>query len=740
LNAPQANKDHRQLKNVDDERFWLNSAIMKSNRRWMPFLVAALTALAMVALRGWDPAYLQAQRAGGFDTLQRIWPRQMVEPQPVRVVDIDEKSLAAMGQWPWPRSRLAELTRNLGDLGAAVVAFDIIFPEEDRLSPRHLAENPVYSSYFKDATTLPDTDEDFAAALSSTPTVLAFATGSDRDAKTLPLKSSFAQTGQSVASAAPLISKVAGNIKPLEAAATGLGNINLDLAGEQGVARSIPMLRSDGERLFPALSIEALRVAQGADALVVHGNADDAGIIEGLTVGAAEVPVTERGLFMLHFRENDPSLYVSVADVLNPATRESLREKIADHIVLVGTSAVGLLDSRATPLGETVPGVSIHAQALEQIMSGQFLTRPEWIAGAEILGALGLATVIAAAASFARPATALLTGILTSFGVFATTAFAFARGIVVDASFPLFLLAGCLLTSVAWRLLVTDRQGRVMRGVFGHYVAPSVLAEIERNPENLKLGGEVRDVTVLFLDIENFTPLSEKLKPDELVSIVNGLWDACSRSILAENGTIDKFIGDAIMAFWNAPLPCEAHQARACKAALAIREAVHVYNHEQEVRHKLESVGAWPLGIRVGIATGPACVGNMGSTDRFDYSVIGETVNTAARAEAACKHVGHDIVVAGDVSAESSILAILPAGLVSLKGRSKRQPITAIVGDEAMARSEAFQLLRRDIPILMQSKAKANGAKEVLKELGLHHPAAARFLETLQDRFGDYQS
>jgi adenylate cyclase len=705
----------------------------------MPFLIALVAIAGLLTLRSFDPAYLRAQRLAGFDTLQQIWPRQKGDVEYVRIVDIDEKSLKALGQWPWPRDQIASLTRNLTQLGAAAIAFDIVFPEPDRLSPRRLAENPAYAPYFASAQPLPDTDQLLAEALAASPSVLAFAKGQQRPASTLPLKSSIAFTGEPVVGAAPTFKSITGNIEALETAATGLGTMDIDLAGEQGIARAIPMFWSDGERLLPALSIEALRVAQGADAIVVHGNSESPNIIEGVNVGALEVPVSESGFFQVHFRPQDPALYVSASDVMAPEFQESLRSKIEGHIVLIGTSATGLLDTRITPLAETVPGVSVHAQAIEQILAGRFLSRPDWLADAEVFAALLLSLATAALAAFNRPATALVTGLTCTLGILTATGTGFhTYGYLVDASFPLLLLLGSFLASIAWRLFVTDRQGRVMRNVFGHYVAPSVLNEIERNPEGLKLGGEVRDVTVLFLDIANFTPLSEKLKPVELVSVVNGLWDACTKCILAEQGTIDKFIGDAVMAFWNAPLPCDGHQARACKAALAMREAVNAYNHLPEVRTKLESIGAWPLGIRIGIATGPACVGNMGSSDRFDYSVIGETVNTAARAEAACKQVGHDIVVAGETSAETLALAHLPAGRIQLKGHSAPQTITAIIGREDIAASGSFLELKRDLDILVNSKTRKSAKSELFKELAIHHPTATRFLTTVPDRLQDY--
>ena len=284
-----------------------------------------------------------------------------------------------------------------------------------------------------------------------------------------------------------------------------------------------------------------------------------------------------------------------------------------------------------------------------------------------------------------------------------------------------------------------------MRNMFGHYVAPSVLAEIEKNPSGLKLGGEVRDVTVMFVDIANFTPLSEKLKPDELVQVVNGLWDVCANAVLAEKGTVDKFIGDAIMAFWNAPLPCDAHQKRAANAALRIREAVKIYNEHLPTKTLLMERGAWPISMRAGMASGPACVGNVGSKDRFDYTVLGETVNIAARAEGAGKQVEHDIVVAGKLAPETMGLAILPAGFVKLKGKTAREPLFIVVGDETEATSESFLKLAREhdqlVNLLKGPKARKNQqvARQLLDELAIHHQPLEKFMKALPGRIADFE-
>jgi adenylate cyclase len=318
--------------------------------------------------------------------------------------------------------------------------------------------------------------------------------------------------------------------------------------------------------------------------------------------------------------------------------------------------------------------------------------------------------------------------------------------VLFDATFPLLSLATVFLSSIAFRLLVTDKEGRKLRGAFGHYVAPSILAEIETNPKALKLGGEIRDVTVMFVDIENFTPLSEKLKPEKLVHVINLLLDSCSKAILAEQGTIDKYIGDGVMAFWNAPVTITDHQYRAARAALGIRHAVTSLNKRPELAALLKKNGAAPLAIRIGLASGPACVGNMGSAERFDYSVLGETVNTASRAEGICKRIDHDITIAGTISERTATLASLFAGKVPMKGKTHVQPIHALVGDAQLASSDAFKHLGAVYVGIAQGIANARGGKvsakirSQLSELANQHPAMSNYLQSIPDRTEDFRS
>jgi adenylate cyclase len=722
---------------------------MKQRDLFALTVCAAVIAL-LTLVRGTDPGPLQVLRNSGFDGLQRWWPREVADPMPVRVVDIDEASLATIGQWPWPRSTLANLTQRLFDLGAGTVAFDIVFPEADRMSPRRIVSAMRDSGATLPAglneAGLPDNDEIFARAISGQPVVMAFAAAKDGAAKTPVLKAGFAQTGMDATAAAPRLTTAVTNLPALDMAASGIGGININLARDQGLTRQISLVWSDGTRLYPALALEALRVAQGEQTIVLNNSADQADTIETVRVGAFELPVSESGNFYLYYRPDAHDLYVSAQDVLNPAKADELRSRIDGAIVFVGTSAVGLLDVRTSALGQAIPGVSVHAQAVEQALSGAYLVRPEWAAGAEMLGTAIVSFLLAAFATYVRPRSALAVYGLLSLAAVALSAFSFRHfGLLLDATYPLLAMTAIFLASIAFRLLVTERAGRQLRGAFAHYVAPGVLAEIERNPAALRLGGEMRDITVMFVDIENFTPLSEKLEPVSLVSVVNRILDAGSAAILAERGTIDKYIGDAIMAFWNAPLPLAEHQYHAAKAALAVRKAVAALNDEADMAALLTAKGAPRIAVRIGIASGPACVGNMGSSSRFDYSAIGETVNTAARTESACKDVGFGIAVSGEMTEKTRALATLPCGALPMKGRSKREAVHILVGDETMAKSHAFQSMETAITQLANAMAgdeaasNKTGHEAVLAELADQHPELASFFERLPKRLDDYR-
>ncbi len=717
---------------------------MKLRRLVSAFFVGTIVTAILLTVRIADPITVATMRGAGFDTLQRIWPRQANDISPVRIVDIDEASLKKLGQWPWPRTELAKLVNELNELGAAAIAFDIIFPEPDRLSADRVLSDPAIKQLLgptaiSPSTNIPNNDQIFANAISGRKVILAYAGGMGTTEKPPPAKAGFAQTGLPALNAVPSLLSTHPNIEILDKAADGLGIINIDFRRDQGAARNIPLLMSDGKTFYPSLVLETLRVAQAADTYVVNASPNTGDVINSIRVGEIEIPVSEDGQLIIYYSHNTPGSYVSAERVIGGSNREALRPLIANHIVLVGTSATSLQDTKTSSLGEAVPGVSVHAQAIEQILSGSFLKRSDLNYYYELLfvGLAGL--LVSLGTPLFRPMPMICGLFAIVVGLLLTAAYSFRNlGVLIDLTFPILSVAAIYLATLAFKLVVTDREGRMLRNVFGHYVAPSILAEIESNPAALKLGGEMRDVTVMFVDIENFTPMCEALQPEVLVKIVNTLLSLCSQGILKNGGTIDKFIGDATMAFWNAPLPKIDHQYSACLAALDIQSQIAKFNFDDANQAILKPLGLWPVSVRIGLASGPAIVGNMGSLERFDYSALGETVNLASRAESICKQIGHNIVIAGELTPHTKSLAIVDAGEVSIRGKSQRTRAHIVLGGQVAATSDDFQSLLSDYFSIV-TKLKANQATALLIHQAIQkHPSQSKFLQKLETRQPDY--
>lgn len=663
---------------------------VQNTRLLRTVILALAVSAALCWLRVHDPAPVASLRASGFDVLQQLWPRKQIS-EPVVIVDIDEASLAHIGQWPWSRDKLAKMVDNLSGLGAKVIAFDMIFPETDHQSPAAIFKQPEFSDMQKNlANTLLDTDALFATAIQKAIVVAAAAQVTLPQTPLMPIaKAGFNVRGAATPLAAPLLQGVVSNLPEINDAAKGIGLINLDLASQSGVARNLPMLWSDGKSFLPSFALEILRVSQSESSYLVTGAQNIDNALESVHIGKLDIPTNENGLLQLYYRPQQTQSYISAASLLDANLDDSLRIKIDGKLVLLGTSAAGLGDRRISTLGETVPGVSVHAQAIEQILSGQFLTRGDWVNQLELIYVFLAGLIMAVLSVLTRPATLLAVWIatitLTLYGV--TVAF-LKYSLLFDATFPLLASALLFLSLLAVKLLVTERQGRSLRFAFSHYLSAPLLREIERNPKALKLGGEQRDITVMFVDIKSFTPMTENLSPVDLVSLVNQVLSLCTTAILSENGTLDKYIGDAVMAIWNAPLDISNHQFQAAAAALKIQEGLAALNRQPQIMTLLNNAKLSPIGVRIGIASGLATVGNMGSAQRFDYSALGEPVNMAARAEQACKQVNSDIVIAGELRDKSQTLSCLDAGKLSFKGLAKKVQCHAVF---CISRDEAHK-------------------------------------------------
>ena len=708
-------------------------------RRLLPGLFGLLIVLALMGLRTADPYPVSVVREIAFDLYQRLKPREIPNDPPVRVIDVDEASLASLGQWPWSRDHLATLVDRLTELGAAAVVFDMLFPEADRMSPQRLAAQLPEVN----ASALPDYDSLFAASLAAAPSVLGFSRIPQGPAlRELP-KSGFAVSGSDPRPALPVIAAAAVPLKQLYDAAHGFGAVSLNTGLSVSAVRRVPLIWTNEKDFYPTLSIEALRVAQGAETVVVLGETSGGGNYPvGVRVGQFDVPTTSEGDLWLYYHRAYPELYISARDVLGFGYQR-YTDRIAGHIVLIGTSASGLGDLHTTTLGEIVPGVSVHAQAIDQIFSGQFLTRADWVEGLEILGFGGLGILTVLVTLSLGPLAGLLAGaaVMIGTGWFSWHMFA-TQGLMIDPSFPLIGIALVYGAMVFFQFAITDADKRQIRRAFGYYVTPALLNEIERNGDRLKLGGETRDLTVLFTDVRGFTPLSEKIEPQRMLGMLNTLFGALGKRILDQYGTIDKFVGDAIMAFWNAPVDIEDHARRACVATLGMRQTLAELNANNAFGLKGSEAGIDELVVGMGIATGEALVGNMGLETRFDYSAVGNTVNVASRVEGASKEVGYDIVVVNATRDAVPDFAFLEAGSLVLKGKSQREPIHLLVGDAELEQSGSFRLLRvshRETLKLLREGHDATGGIAECKALAIKvEPGLIRFYDRLAGRRADF--
>jgi adenylate cyclase len=686
--------------------------LLGRNQARAPWIVALLVLINALLLRAIDPSELVRLRDFAFDSFQRLKPRTYHPETPVRIVDIDEAALAQYGQWPWPRTIVARLIDKLTEKGAAVIAFDVVFAEPDRSSISRMVRDLVAytdpDTVQKLVAAIQDNDQVMADAMAHSRVVLGF--GFDPKAGTQPPRRFFgtAFTGDDPALFLPVQQGTVRSIAILEAAAKGNGSVNTDL--ESVVIRRVPLLfRLAGqEGLFPALSIEALRVAQGASTYLVKSSGASSELsfgaktgIVAIKTGDLEVRTDARGRLVLYDSGHREERYISARDVLEDKVPP---EKLEGQVIFVGTSAIGLKDMRSTPTDSSVPGVEIHAQLAEQMIEGQFLARPDFAEGAEFLylGAIGLLLVILLPRLRAGPM-ALVAALFIVIGVLVPW-FAFSQSdLLFDPIYPPVTLAAIYVSGSAVAFMRTERERAAIRGAFGLYLSPDVVEQLARNPELLQLGGEMREITVMFTDVRGFTRISEQFDPHGLTRFMNRFLTPMTDLILGHRGTIDKYMGDAIMAFWNAPLQVEGHAARACDTALAMQARLKELNVAWQAEAKAEGRDYIAVNIGVGLNTGQASVGNFGSLQRFTYSCLSDDVNLASRLEGQCKTYSVGIIIGDNTRQQVPDHAALELDQVMVKGKTEPERAHALLGGIDMARTAQYQeLAQRHAAFLAQ--------------------------------------
>jgi adenylate cyclase len=659
-------------------------------------LICLLLLIGLAALRIVDPQPVEELRVRTFDTFQRIDPR-VKTVRPVAIVDIDEPSLKKLGQWPWPRTYLADMVINLANLGAVAIGFDVVFSEPDRLNPAVAAGTMRYLDELTRSKLreLPSNDQILADAVRRARVVLG-ETGLDlvisEIDKDLPF-TAFATIG-SKGAAEPRFFEFPGllrNIPALEKVAAGRGLLTI-VPERDGIIRRVPMVLQAQGQVMPALSLEMLRVITGTPTILVKS--DEAGI-KSVGVRGLDIPTDKDGQFWVHFADRDPSIYVSAASVLDGSVPV---DKIRNKLVLIGTSAVALNDLKTTAVSRVMPGVEVHAQVLETALIRAVLTQPNYGIALEFLAALTLGILVIAFAPKFGPVTLVAVGALFASVLVGTSWFFYQRHrLLVDFTYPLLSTTAIYLTLIFASFVREQAQRRQIRSAFGQYISPALVEQLAQSPEKLKLGGEEREMTIMFSDVRGFTTISESYKsdPQGLTALMNRFLTPLTDAILARKGTIDKYMGDAIMAFWNAPLDDADHQINACNAALDMLEKIDALNKEREIEAQDGGHRYIPINVGVGLNTGVCVVGNMGSNLRFDYSVLGDSVNLASRLEGQSKEYGFPIIAGSKTAlAAKDKFAILELDFIMVKGKKEPEVIYAIAGREEVAHSAQFQRLR----------------------------------------------
>ncbi|MFN3506083.1 MAG: CHASE2 domain-containing protein [Allorhizobium sp.] len=643
-------------------------------------LTAVITAHAALASQAFRLTALV------FDAYQVIKPREATDP-PVAIIDIDEASIGKQGQWPWSRRTVAELVTRASGLGAAAIGFDIVFSEPDRTAPARLVDEMRRQGIAIDiGADLPDPDEQLAKAVAENAVALGIALTNETSVPAPEPKAGFSFVGPDPRGRLAPYSGSLSNLPLLTERATAMGYFSFPPTPDN-IIRTFPLVSKSGDRLYPALSIETLRIAQQAGSFILRSAGTEEGsAITDLRVGALDVPLGSNGEMWIYYSGLPDMSVISAADLLEPALAARLMAKIQGRILLVGTSAVGLRDIVATPVDPAMAGVKVHAEIIDQIASGVFLKRPDWMIGAERAAAVTAGGVLLLVLATATPALSVATALLLAGLVVGGSWLAFSQALTLfDPLLPLFALGAVLLTALPLLLMLTHREKRFVRESFGRYLSPTLVERLSENPEGLVLGGEDRELTILFSDIRGFTTLSEKLTPTELTGLLNNFLTPMTDVLLNREATIDKYIGDAVMAFWNAPLDIADHPQKACLAALDMVAALDRLNRES----------AMALKIGIGLNTGMACVGNLGSDQRFSYSCLGDSVNLASRVEGMTKLYDVPILVTEEVRARTTGLIFAEVDRVRVIGRQAPVTLFALVGVSGGASLEQADLLER---------------------------------------------
>ncbi|MEE7625063.1 adenylate/guanylate cyclase domain-containing protein [Methylobacter sp. Wu8] len=681
---------------------------MKFTTKWLKsyrFLACTLVTLLFIAHTAhwlYIPT-LQRMENILYDLRLRTTVVNTVDPRIV-IIDIDEESLAKEGRWPWRRDKLAYLVDMLFDYyNIKLLGFDVVFSEPDTSGGVELLEKLASGPLQKDAdfllaleTVRPQLsyDDMFAKSLETRPVVLGYFTSHITE-KTpeigiLP-RPLAAADGLPFSSLLFKGKSYAANLAKLQTAAMSGGFFNNPNVDEDGVYRRLPLLMNYNNRLYEALSLALFRTLLGMPEIKFvtgehYGKNNYDSRLEALEIENFHIPVDESGALLVPYRGRQGSFtYISATDVLNGVADV---EKLKDKIVIVGTSAAGLLDLRVTPVQNIYAGVEVHANILSGLLDQAIKSRPNYILAAELAELL----LICLAAIFVFPRLpALLSAVV--FGILLVSGIAFnfycwaIWNIDTLLATPITLLIALYGIQLFFGFFFESRKKKQMGNMFGQYIPPELVEQMSQSDEEFSLKGESREMTVLFSDVRGFTTISEGMEPQELCELINGILTPVTSVIHESKGTIDKYIGDAIMAFWGAPMHNPQHAAYAVKAGLTILQTLT--SIQQEFKAK-----GWPeIDIGIGLNTGKMSVGNMGSQFRMAYTVMGDAVNLGSRLEGLTKQYGVKMIVSESTLQAAPEFVYRELDKVRVKGKNKPITIYEPLGAMEDVSSEQMRIL-----------------------------------------------
>ncbi len=722
---------------------------LKLNFRLIVTILSIVAAMLLGLVRISDPEFVQVLRLKYFDQLQIKYPRATEGQTYSVIVDIDEKSLREIGQWPWPRTVLADLFNKSKDAGMLVLGLDVLFAEKDRTSPELIANdvknrNPEIANLLKK---LPSNESLAMEAMKKFPVVIGHSgldvTG-DADRDDIKDTSVKVFLGKNQKPKDWLISYpgLLANVTEFESAASGAGTVSV-AEEPDGIIRRVPLISNVAGTVRPTLGLDMIRVAFKGNSIATRTgiNGLEEIIIQTKSIGNAAIPTDENGRVWIYYGESDSAkkeksrYYVSAVDIINGNVG---KERLSGKLGILGTSATGLKDIRPTPVEDRMPGVEIHANLIDTVISAILYYTSNKNANSVYNSSVkkGMSEedaikeknkVKIKGAPFLKSGSnmkfyeSLFTILL---GLFITI-FALRFGPLVNISFLLLIIGAAFYISI--KMFLEDKtlfdptfagfstfiiyfgntfanylrdanEKKQIRGAFSQYLSPALVEQLADDPEKLVLGGETKKMTFLFCDVRGFTTISESFKadPQGLTRLINRFLTPLTNEIINENGTIDKYMGDCIMAFWNAPIDVEGHEKMACDATLKMHKAMAELNKIREDEAKAENKKFLELKIGIGLNTGGCVVGNMGSDQRFDYSVLGDSVNLASRLEGQSKSYGVKTVIGPETNESvKGSYATLQLDMIAVKGKKEAVTIFTLVGDSNFKASSEFKNLEK---------------------------------------------